>query len=272
MDIATSNTRKVSMKLRDGILTEAEVANLWKQYSNDPSRECKHRLMLQYIGLIRYVLNNLNLAPNAVLAEEDYLQFGIIGLNEALERYDIARGIKFETYAIPRIRGIIIDEVRRVDWLSRTARKRSQEFIQAADRLRVEKGREVTSEEVRQKLNLTHDEYKVYLRAAADATSSFSLTDTQAQDESEDAVSRIESIPDESAENALERMGEEERAAYIARYLENLPERQRLVMSLYYYESLTFKEIGQLMKITESRVCQIHTAIINDLRKKLKDY
>lgn len=272
MDTATASARKIALKARDGALTEEEVAALWKQFSDDPTPASKHRLMLQYIGLIRYVLNNLSLAPNAVLTEDDYIQFGIIGLNEALDRYDVSRGIKFETYAIPRIRGIIIDEVRRVDWLSRTARKRSQEFMQAADKLRVEHGREVSSEEIRQKLNLTPEEYKVYLRAAADATSSFSLSDTQSHEEGEDTSSKIEAIPDESAENALERMSEEERAAYISRYLEHLPERQRLVMTLYYYESLTFKEIGQLMKITESRVCQIHTAIVNDLRKKLKDY
>lgn len=272
METVATNIRRLSGRARDNHMTEDEVSMLWEEFTSSQSAESKHKLMIQYIGLIRYVLNNLSLAPNAVLVEEDYLQFGIIGLNEALERYDMARGIKFETYAIPRIRGIIIDEVRRVDWLSRTARKRSQEFLQAADQLRTEEGREVTSEEVRRKLNLTPDEYKVYLRAAADATSSFSLRDSSNSDDSDESTSRIEAIPDDTTDNALDRITEKERTAYIARYLENLPERQRLVMSLYYYESLTFKEIGQLMKITESRVCQIHTAIVNDLRKKIREY
>ncbi len=253
-------------------LTGDDLQEVWNAFLSGDSRSAKHQLMLQYIGLVRYVLHNLSLPPSKVLNDEDFLQIGILGLNDALDRYDKQRGVKFETYAIPRIRGMILDEVRRADWLSRTARKRSQDYLQAADKLRSEYGREASQEEIRTKLNLSTDEYKMYLRAAAAATSFMSMGESNNNELTEDGASDpMENIPDESAENALTRITDEERISYLSNYLEGLQERQRLIMTLYYYKSLTFKEIGQVLKITESRVCQIHTSIIAELRKKLRN-
>lgn len=261
-------------KHREMNLNADELLSVWEEFANGQSEILRRKLMLQYIGLVKYVLNNLGLAPNSVLTEEDFLQIGMLGLNEAIERFDLARGIKFETYAVPRIRGVILDEVRRVDWLSRTTRKRSQEYMQTADKLRSEYGREVSSDEIRQKLNLSEDDYKSYLMAAAAATSSLTLNDSQpiSHDDDEHHTDIVEGVIDEDAENAQTRMEEEERTDFIAGYLEKIPERQKLVMTLYYYQNLTFKEIGLLLHITESRVCQIHGAVIGDLRKKITDF
>lgn len=262
------------MAKREQLSTE-DLQKLWTHYHESPSREVRHKLMLQYIGLVKYVLNSMNLATNAVLDHDDLLQIGIIGLHDAFERFEIQRGIKFETFAVPRIRGIILDEVRKVDFLSRTARKRSQDFLQAADQLRSEKGRDVSSEEVLVKLGVSPDEYKIYLRAAAAATSSLSLQDSQMEAEEnssdEDSPTRgIEAVADHEQESILDKMEREEVLNFIVKYLQKIPERQRLVMTLYYYESLTFKEIGMAIGITESRVCQIHTSVCNDLKKRIQ--
>ncbi len=259
------------MKQREQLSPE-EVALLWDEHTIAPTDATKQRLMLQYTGLVRYVINNLNLADNTVLAEEDFLHIGMLGLNEAIERFEAARGIKFETYAVPRIRGIIIDEIRKTDVLSRTARKRAQDYLQASDQLRSDLGREATQEEIRQKLNISPEEYKTYLRATAEARATLSMNDAPIQtDEDDMPIDHLANVPSEDADT-LDRIGNEERSAYIARYLQNLPERQRLVMTLYYYESLTLKEIGQMLTITESRVSQIHSAVVSDLKKKLLKY
>ncbi len=251
-------------------LEPEEVERLWQEYQQNRTDEIRHRLLFQYLGLIRYVLNNLNLPPNPILAYEDYLQFGLLGLNEAIERFDPNRDVKFETFAIPRIRGKILDEVRRYDWLSRTARKRSQEYLHAAEELRQKYKREVSSEEIREYLNLSDEEYQEYLRAAAAASYAASYYDPTWSEEGEEGESTnpLASLPSylPTPQQELER---KEMLEYVVKLLETLPERQRLIMTLYYYEELTFKEIGEILGITESRVSQLHSAILKTLREKI---
>jgi RNA polymerase sigma factor for flagellar operon FliA len=253
-------------------LTDDELKLTWSEFLSTHSRESRHRLMLHYIWLVRYVVNGLHIPSHSILSEQDFISFGIVGLNEALDRFEAERGLKFETFAMPRVKGMILDELRRLDWLSRSARKRVQEYLAAADALRSQEGREVTSEEIRQKLNVTQDEYQSYLSATAASISALSLYNgvpTQSVDEEESVPKEIE---DPDWNDVLQSLQDEEQQEFIVRYLEKLPEKKRLVMSLYYYEELTFKEIGLHLNVTESRVCQIHTQTINDLRKKLRDY
>ncbi len=251
-------------------LPPEEVAQLWREYQQHRTDSIRHRLLFQYLGLIRYVLNNLNLPPNPILSYEDYLQFGLLGLNEAIERFDPDRDVKFETFAIPRIRGKILDEVRRHDWLSRTARKRSQQYLQAVEELRQKYKREVSSEEIREHLNLSEEEYQEYLRAAAAASYAASYYDPGWTEETEEGESTnpLASLPSyfPSPHQALEH---KEMLEYVAKLIERLPERQRLIITLYYYEELTFKEIGQVLGITESRVSQIHSATLKTLREQI---
>lgn len=253
-------------------LTAEQIEDLWLQFRLSPSSELRQQLVLHYIGIVRYVIKSSSLPPSTVLGEDDFLQVGILGLSESIDRYDAERGVKFETFAIPRIKGVILDEVRRTDWLSRTARKRSSEYLQTADRLRSEYGREASSEEIREKLGLSEEEYRSYLQAAAAATSSLSLNDstTVTIDDEDAPVDILENVADQDGSSVEESMTEEEYVSYIERYLLRLPERQRLVMTLYYYEELTFKEIGSLLGITESRISQIHSSIVADMRRRMK--
>jgi RNA polymerase sigma factor for flagellar operon FliA len=251
--------------------TESELQGIWHEYLHHHSPEAKRKLMFNYVWVVRYVLSRMNLPSHSILNEDDFLHIGILGLNEAIERFEAERGIKFETFAVPRIRGIVLDEMRRLDWLSRSARKKVHELMEAADSLRSSTGREVSAEEIRQKLNVSHEEYQSYLAAAAAALSSLSKNDMRNPgNEDEEDPNSVQEVADPGWESPLVKMGNEEQTEYINRYLHNLPERKRTVMTLYYYENLTFKEIGELLEVTESRICQIHGQVVQDLRHKLR--
>lgn len=250
---------------------ETDLAVLWKDYSQARNINIKHKLMMHYIWLVKYVLQQMHLPTNSILEDEDFLNIGILGLHEAIDRYEIDRGVKFESYAIPRIKGIIQDELRKLDWLSRTARKKASDFIQVSDMLRAQEGREVSPEEIMKKLEVSPEKYNSYLAAAAAAKASLSLNEQHPQSD-EDDTDMLEEIPDSSQENFLTLMESDERINFLVDYLNRLQERKRLVMSLYYYENLTFKEIGQVLKVSESRICQIHTQVVKDLRKKLTEF
>jgi RNA polymerase sigma factor for flagellar operon FliA len=269
----------VEVKQRPEI-DEAVLGAMWKEFyakriSAIRRGEAKRRLMTHYMWLVRYTLHTMSLPTNAILCDEDFLHVGILGLSEALERFEPDRGIKFETFAMPRVRGTVLDEMRRLDWLSRTARKKAHELVAVGDQLRRESGREVTEEEIRQRLNVTPEEYQTYLSAAAAAVASLSMNESKSSlGLSDDGDERdiLQEIPDMDYENPLTRMADEERMGFLMNYLANLPERKRLVITLYYYENLTFKEIGQLLQLTESRICQIHTQVCNDLKAKLTHF
>jgi RNA polymerase sigma factor for flagellar operon FliA len=243
-----------------------------KRSSTARKASAKRKLMMNYMWLVRYTLHTMNLPSNAILNDEDFLHVGIIGLNDAIERFEPERGIKFETFAMPRVRGTVLDEMRRLDWLSRTARKKAHELVAVSDQLRRETGREVSEEEIRTRLNVSIEEYQTYLSAAAAAVASLSMNESKASlgvsDEGEER-DLLQELPDMDYENPLTRITDEERMNFLLTYLKNLPERKRLVITLYYYENLTFKEIGALLSLTESRICQIHTQVCNDLRTKL---
>lgn len=249
-----------------------DIIQLWEKYKTESAIDIKHQIVIHYIWLVKYVLKSMHLPSNSILDNEDFLNVGILGLHEAIERFQLDKGVKFESYAIPRIRGIIQDELRRLDWLSRTARKRAHDYLHAGDELRSQKGREVTTEEIRKKLNVTQEEYQSYLSAAAAARASMYLNENSQAKLGAEETDFLEELPDPDDDNSLLRLENEERLTFITTYLQKLEERKRLVMTLYYYESLTFKEIGQILKVSESRICQIHSQVVGHLRKKLHEF
>ncbi len=246
-----------------------ELAEAWESYLSKKDIESRNVLVTHYLWLVRYVLNGMRLPSYSVLSDDDFKGFGIIGLHEALERFESSRGLKFETFAYHRIKGVVLDEMRRLDWLSRTARRRAQEFFDTSVKLQSEIGREATSEEIRLRIGATNQEYNDYLAAVAAATVSFEISDLQPTPfGDEDSV--IREIADPDWRNMLVELANEERMEFLTGYLDKLPENKRLVMMLYYYEELTLKEIGNVLGVTESRVCQIHATIIKDLRERFR--
>ena len=247
---------------------------MWAEYFDTHSEASRHRLIVSYIGLVKYVIYQMSMPVNSLLEEQDFLNIGVIGLCEAIERYDKDRGVKFESYAVPRIRGKIQDEMRRLDWLSRTARKKATELLEITDRIRSEKGREVAPHELIERMGITPQQFQSYLEAAAAAKASISLNDAATQvitidDESFDPMMEI---PDNDYINKLTELENVERIDHITSHLNDLKEKKRLVITLYYYEELTFKEIGKVLEISESRVCQIHSQVIKELRVKLYEF
>ncbi len=253
------------------VRSSEDIQNTWELFVANHKLEQKHKLTLHYIWLVKYVLQQMNLPNNTILGDEDFLSIGILGLSEAIDRFEPERGVKFESYAIPRIRGIIQDELRRLDWLSRSTRKKAHEYLQATDALRSAKGRDVSPEEIMLKLNITPDQYHAYLSAAAAAKASLSISEPSSQN-SEDDYDVMAELPDTSQPDFLTSLADEERINFVTDYLSKLAEKKRVVMMLYYYEDLTFKDIGAVLNVSESRICQIHTQVVIDLRKKLAEY
>jgi RNA polymerase sigma factor for flagellar operon FliA len=257
----------------DVAIAPMELSELWREYRLTHSVDIKNELMMSYMWVVKYVMQKTSLPTNAILEEEDFINIGILGLNDAIERFDIERGVKFESYAIPRVRGMIQDELRKLDWLSRSTRKKATDYINAKDRLSIEQGREATIEEIMAALQLTPDKYRKYLAAASSARSFLSMNDSNFYiNDDDEVVNVLEEIPENEEDNFLNMVIEKEKTDFLVEYLKKLDDKKRLVMVLYYYEDRTFKEIGADLGISESRVCQIHTGVINDLREQFKKF
>ena len=251
------------------MLTPEQTHKFWVEYkrTNDPG--LREKLILQYTPLVKYVLGRIALTIPDILESEDILSYGIIGLITAVERFDPAKGVKFETYAISRIRGSIIDELRSLDWIPRSARQRTREITRAMADLEVELQRTPTDQEVAARLGLDLEKYRQSLATTAIGT--FSLDQPVAADEDSELISVVDVIPDESSPDPSVQAEMRELEDELTAAIETLPERERLLLSLYYREDLTMKEISQVLEISESRVCQIHARAVLKLRAHLSN-
>lgn len=250
---------------------ENKVDELWDSYLNVRSSKAKNELIINYIWLVRYVLHKMSLPNHTILENSDFLAIGILGLYETIDRFDPNKGVKFETYAIPRIRGIVQDELRKLDWLSRSTRKRAHEFSNISDELISING-EVSSEDIMKRLDVDPATYRKYLAAAAAAKATLSFNENKSVTIEGEEYDIMDTIPDNEAKNILDDIAQQERVNLLMENLSHLKSKHRLVISLYYYEELTFKEIGQTLNLTESRVCQIHSQVLRELKSKLYKY
>ncbi len=236
----------------------------WDTYGVTRSPELRKLLVAQYIGLVKYVAQHLYLPAAAVLESQDVLHFGILGLHEAVERFDPKVGVKFETYAIPRIKGMILDELRRVDTMPRSVRDQSRKIFQTASATEQKLGREATHVEIAQALKMGEQEYHQLL-SLLQSSQTVSLDDFIADEQ----TTRHEMIAD-MTQNVAEDFEEQEAKQTMVDALKRLPRRERLIVTLYYYEGATFDEIGRILGVSESRVSQIHSKILQDLRHEME--
>jgi RNA polymerase sigma factor for flagellar operon FliA len=246
------------------------VDELWREYLETNSPSLREQLILQYAPLVKYVVGRMAIASSSILDMEDLIGFGTLGLIDAVSRFDPTRGVKFETYALQRIRGSIIDSFRKLDIVPRSARRRAREIEGAHAQLQQSLGREPDDDEIADYLGLSRDGLS---RAMLDASCSIlSMERPLAMLDGDDSLTLADTIEDENAivpQAELER-GEEHEALMQA--LKTLNERDRLVISLYYYEELTLREISEVLGVTESRVCQLHARAIMRLRASLRTY
>ncbi|HRP01817.1 MAG TPA: FliA/WhiG family RNA polymerase sigma factor [Candidatus Kapabacteria bacterium] len=249
-----------------------EIEALWNEYRLTFDLTIKQQLIISYSWLVKYAINNMPIPVNSILEENDYLSVGMIALNDTIEKFDPSRGFKFETYAIQRIKGIIKDELRRVDFLSRGARKKAQDYQQTLEKFKKTNGDDISNEEIRKKLNVSPEKFKEYLEAVALAKSAISLNDasTSSITIEDETINIIEEIPDESSD-FLQGIYENERRTMILEYIKKLKDNQRIILTLYYFENLTFKEIGKVLNVSESRISQLHTQLLAELKSKLSE-
>ncbi len=246
-------------------VSDKELVELWKTYqANKQDKQTRDKLIVQYIYLTRYVIGRIKVSLPPSFSYEDITSYGIEGLIDAVEKYSPDRGAKFETYALMRIRGAIIDKIRANDWLPRTVRKKIKDVKNAFQELKNELGRMPTSSEVGAKLGIEKEKVDEIL---ASDTSIDSLYDKKnLGDESVEIIDTIEDSKSERPEEAAEKKDAKKE---LEKALKKLPERERMLLVFYYHENMTLKEIGEAINVSESRVCQLHAQAIMKLRNIL---
>jgi RNA polymerase sigma factor for flagellar operon FliA len=242
---------------------------LWLQYKRTGDKAVRDRLILTYAPLVKYVAGRLGSGLPAHVEEGDLVSYGVLGLIGAIERFDPQRDIKFETYAIARIKGSIIDELRSMDWVPRSVRARARDIERAIAQLEAKLARAPTDEEIAARLGISEEEFQ-------DSLLDISRTSIAALDElwagssgGGDPVALIDTIEDTEAAEPQAEMAQTELRESLGEAIARLPEREKLVVTLYYYEELTLREIGEVLGVTESRVSQLHTKAILRLKARL---
>lgn len=241
----------------------------WVQYKEKNDIDARDDLIIHYAHLVKYVANRLAINLSSVVEVDELISYGIEGLIDAIEKYDHKRNIKFETYAITRVRGSMIDGLRAMDWVPVSVRQKSKELEKTYTKLEGELGRAATDAEVAQELGLTINEFANLLREVA-ANTIISLDDFIPGDDGDDKKKRIvDLLEDHNATDALQLLEISEVKELLAKTIARLPEKEKKVVYLYYYEGLTLKEIGMVLGLSESRISQLHTKAILRLRGSL---
>lgn len=248
-------------------MSEEELTSLWGEYLKDKSnKSVRDTLIVQYIYLIRYVVGRVKVTLPATISIEDIAGYGVEGLINAVERYSPQKNTRFETYALIRIRGAILDRIRAQDFLPRSVRKKIKDIKSAQEHLKQELGRMPTITEVANYLDMEPEKVSQLL---SEDTTMTSLYDKRGN--TEDSVEIIDTIQDENKLNPQEKAEEQNVKQELEKALRRLPERERIIMVLYYQENMTLKEIGATINMSESRVCQIHAQAIMKLKNILSE-
>ena len=242
------------------------LERVWAEYRATGSPELRNRLVVHYLPLVKYNSERIGAKLPDEVEVTDLMSAGVFGLVDALDSFDPARGVKFETYCAPRIRGAILDELRSMDWVPRLVRSRAQRLERATRTLQARTGRAPTREELADHLRLPKDEFDRVMRDSK-AVTQVSLSRKQYETDSSREVREIDVLVDRRGSDPLE---EAERRDLRDMMTRGLTRAERLILILYYYEQMTMKEIGMTLDLSESRVSQMHSAIIERLKGQLQ--
>ncbi len=250
---------------------QSELRETWLLYKEHRDMGARDRLIIAYSPLVKYVAGRMSSGLPAHIEEGDLVSYGLLGLISALERFDLSRNIKFETYAVSRIKGAIIDELRALDWVPRSVRSWARKVESAVTQLENELSRAPTDEETAERLGITVEEYHDILNqvSCASLVALDEFWDSSGQ--GHDKVNLIDTIEDTEAPEPSRAYRVQAIKETLAAAIERLPDRERIVIGLYYYEGLTLKEIGEVLGVTESRVSQLHTKAVLRLRGRIKE-
>lgn len=235
---------------------------VWLQYTKTHSVQLKEMLTEHYVHLVKLVAGRLGIYLNQYIDIDDLVGYGVLGLIDAIDKFDPTKNVKFETYASLRIRGSILDAIRKLDWIPRTLRKKQKDIDRAYVELEMKLGRPPVDQEVAEVLNVSLEEYNVLLKEV-------NISTLVSIDEN---IYHFESIKDHNAQVPEHYVEENEIKSTLAKVIDELPEREKKVIFLYYYEELTLKEISRVLEVSESRVSQLHTKAVSRLRGSMSKY
>jgi RNA polymerase sigma factor for flagellar operon FliA len=251
-------------------LKAIELRDLWRRYKEDGDPRARERLVLAYSPLVKYVAGRMSTGLPAHVEEADLISYGLLGLISAIERFEPAREIRFETFAITRIKGSIIDELRSLDWVPRSVRAKAREIERANAKLEHQLHRAPSDQEMAKALDTSVEDFHASLVRISNS-SVVALDELwTVSDSSGDQVSLLDTIQDDAAVDPAQELDLTEMKDRLADAIARLPEREKLVVALYYYENLTLREIGEVLGVTESRVSQLHTKAVLRLKSRLQ--
>jgi RNA polymerase sigma factor for flagellar operon FliA len=250
---------------------ESAIAELWREFKATKEERLRERLILHYSPLVKYVAGRVGVGLPPNIEQADLVSYGIFGLIDAIEKFDLDRAIKFETYAISRIKGAIIDELRAIDWIPRSVRYKAREVEKAYAALEAKLHRSPTEAEVAEELGIKLEDLHTIFSQVSFVNVVALDELMSAGQERGDKLSLVDTLEDTKAEDPVQAFESEETKFLLAKAINTLPEREKIVVTLYYYEGLTLAEIGQVLGVTESRICQMHTKAVLQLRGKLAD-
>ena len=248
---------------------ERGIDSLWSEFKQTDARTLRNQLIIYYTPFVRYVAGRVLAGMPRHFDEDDLVSYGIIGLIDAIERFEPDRNLRFETYAAPRIKGAIIDELRAIDWVPRSVRTKARAVEHAVTHLEATLRRTPTDAEVAAQLEMTPDAFHKALGKIS-SVGIMALDEVQRSGERSNHSTLGESLPDRT-QGPLEAFEAKESKEALRVAVDRMPERERAVLMMYYYDGLTLTEIGRVLGVTESRVCQIHTKALRQLRSKLAD-
>jgi RNA polymerase sigma factor for flagellar operon FliA len=251
------------------VSADPEVVALWTRYKREADPTARERLILQYSPLVKYVAGRVSVGLPATIEHADLTSYGMFGLIDAIEKFDIERGLKFETYAISRIKGAIIDELRSIDWIPRSVRSKARDVEKALTMLEVKLRRTPTEAELADELGVGVNELRSML-AQVSLTSIVALDESFSGEESE-RQSLVDTLQDPKAPDPEASYEDVELKALLADSVNRMTEREKTVIVLYYFEGMTLAQIGEVLGVTESRVCQMHTKAVLGLRAKMAE-
>jgi RNA polymerase sigma factor for flagellar operon FliA len=249
---------------------ESELDRLWEAFWGSSSASARDRLILHYAPLVKYVAGRLAAGLPQSVQQEDLVSNGMFGLMDALDKFDPERQVKFETYAIPRIRGAILDELRAMDWVPRSVRFKAREVEKAHAELEGKLHRAPTDGEVAGHLGMSLEELHE-VNTQISFVSVLALEDAIGGDEQGEPRSLLDTLADAASADPGSGLEGQEMRGLLSAAINSLTEREKIVVTLYYFEGLTLAEIGDILGVTESRVCQIHTKSVGNLRRALSE-
>ena len=247
---------------------DPEMGPLWRRYKSNGDLEARNLLIQAYLPLVRYIAERVAAKLPRNVAVDDLASAGIFGLVDAIDGFDMSRDVKFETYCSTRVKGAILDELRALDWVPRLVRSRTHKYERAFSELSGELKRDPTDQELMKRLGVSREEFDKIVKER-NAAYTLSLSKEWGSEDGNKEMRQIDMVADKRSIDPADALQRRELKGLITR---GLSETEKLVMVLYYYEELTMKEIGAVLDISESRVCQIHAEIVRRLHDQLKDF